>query len=381
MTATITRRGVAALLTIGLAGCGERALPPPPPDAGVFTPTRDLDILFVIDNSSSVRSLQVNLERNFPTFMAPFRALPGGLPNIHLAVVTTDMGAGDGSISGCPRVGGDAGRFAYAARGSCTSTNLDAGATYISHVDGVPNYGGNLEDVFTCIAAVGDVGCAIDQPLSSVARALGADGQPPPPENQGFLRAGAYLLIVVVTDEDDCSMPPGSGLFDTANSSLASPLGPVQHYRCNEFGHLCNGVRPPRLAPTGSVSDTVTLPGCTSAEGAGMLTPVGTLVAQLRSLKAFPDQQLLVATIVGPRAPYTVQWRNPPVPDTGPWPSISPSCVSADGSVGLPAVRIADWVSAFGVNGRSYSVCDANFAPNLQDIAERVAPLVAPPLD
>jgi hypothetical protein len=377
--AAVIRSCTTTLLMIAPLGCGSRPLPP---DGGpVFTATRDVDILFVIDNSSSVRLLQTNLERNFPSFMAPFRALSGGLPNIHLAVITTDMGAGNGSAASCPQPGGDGGRFHYTAAGPCTDTTLDPGATYISNVDGVPNYAGNLDDTFTCIARVGDTGCAFDQPLASVARALGADGQPAPPENQGFLRAGAYLLIVVITDQDDCSAPSGSSLFDTTDTTLASPLGPLSGFRCNEFGHLCNGVKPPRLAPNGRAGDTVTLQDCTSAEGAGMLTPVRTLVAQLRALKEVPEQQLLVAAIVAPPAPYTVRWKDPAVPDTGPWPSISQSCASSDGSFANPAVRIAEWVSAFGSNGRSYSVCEESFAPHLQAIAERVAPLVAPPID
>ena len=102
--------------------------------------------------------------------------------------------------------------------GTCTATNLEAGATYISDDNGVKNYTGQLEDVFTCIAAVGDSGCGFEQPLASVVRALGADGRPAPPENQGFLRPDALLFIVLLTDEDDCSVPAGSNLFDTTQA-------------------------------------------------------------------------------------------------------------------------------------------------------------------
>src|SRR5262249_32011878 len=148
------------------------------------------------------------------------------------------------------------------------------------------------------------------QPLASIARALGADGQPPPAENQGFLRPDAFLFIAVLMDEDDCSVPPGSGLFDeTSGTTLDSPLGPLGEYRCNEFGHLCNGVKPPRRAPNNNVSDVVMLDSCASAEGAGMLTPLATLTAQLRALKSHPDQQILVGVITGPGAPYAVHWK------------------------------------------------------------------------
>ena len=118
------------------------------------------------------------------------------------------MGAGDGSIAGCDATGGKNGIFQYAARGSCTTTGLDPGATFISDVDGVKNYTGNREDVFGCIAALGESGCGFEHPFASITRALGADGSPAPAENQGFLRPEAFLFIVIVTDEDDCSAPP-----------------------------------------------------------------------------------------------------------------------------------------------------------------------------
>src|SRR5437868_1798050 len=80
-------------------------------------------------------------------------------------------------------------------------------------------------------------------------RALGADGRgAAPAENQGFLRQDALLAIVMVTNEDDCSARAGIQLYDTSsNQSVNSVLGPPSNFRCNEFGHLCNGARPPRM--------------------------------------------------------------------------------------------------------------------------------------
>jgi len=382
----------AALVAALAAGCGSRSLDANTTGTGgrdggvlqvdgfIVDPNRNIDILFMIDNTAG-RLVQDNVLRNFPAFVNALEAFPGGLPNLHIAVITSDLGAGDGSIAGCSATGGDAGRFQYTARGTCTATNLDVGATFISNIGGLPNYRGNLADVFTCIAAVGESGCGFEQPLAAVVRALGADGQPPPIENQGFLRPNAILLIVLVTDEDDCSVPAGSTLFSTTDTTLASPLGPVSGYRCDEFGHLCNGVRPPRLAPSGSVNDVVTLNGCMSAEGAGRLTPVATLAAEIRALKEFPDEQIQVSAIAAPSAPYTVTWRNPPIADTGPWPSVQPSCIGADSTVATPAVRINQWVGAFGTSGQAYSVCETDYAPTLSSIAARLAPLVSRPID
>jgi hypothetical protein len=366
----------------GAGGAGGAGGAPGPDWGGVQN--GNVDILFMIDDSSGMRVVQDTLAKSFPTMIATLKNSPQGLPNIHIAVVTSDMGAGDGSIGGC--VGnGDGGRFQYAPRGACTATNLEPGATYISDVGGIRNYTGNIEDVFTCIAAVGENGCGFEQPLAAIVRALGADGRPAPAENQGFLRPEALLFVALVTNEDDCSAPAGSGLFDTIRSlNLASTLGPPANFRCNEFGHLCNGVPPPRRAPTGSTADAVSLDGCTSAEGAGMLTPVATVVQQLRALKPDPSM-VMVSAIAGPRTPYVVNWDAPRTADTScgaascPWPVIAHSCVAADGSDADPAVRIGQWVDAFGADGRMLSACSPDYGPLLQRIGERLpAPVFNP---
>jgi len=326
-----------------------------------------------------VRLPQDNLIRNFPSFLTRLMD-PPGLPDLHIAVISTDMGAGDGSIASCDATGGKNGIFQHTARGTCTSTGLDPGATYIADDGTIRNYTGNLADVFACVAALGEQGCGFEHQLAAITRALGADGNPPPIENQGFLREDAYLVIVMLTNEDDCSAPAGSSFYDTkSNTDLSSPLGPLTNFRCNEFGHLCNGVTPPRRAPNGNVNDTVTLDGCVPAEGAGMLVPVVDFVAQLRSVKRFPDQQIVVSAITGPTTPYTVMWRNSPVTAMGPWPVMSHSCISAaDGTFADPAVRITEFVRAFGANGTLLSICDTNYGPVLDRIASLLSPSAMP---
>ena len=365
---------VSALLAL-TAACA------PAPDTVTTTApiitNRNLDILFVIDTSSSMRLSQATLEANFPLFMNVLENLPGGLPNIHVAVISTDMGAGDGSISGCTGTG-NSGIFQYTARGACTDTTLAPGATFISNVNGVKNYtAADISDVFSCIAALGESGCGFEHQFASVMRALGADGVAAPAENAGFLRQDALLAIVMVTNEDDCSARPGIPLFDaTSNLTLASQLGPVTNFRCNEFGHVCNGAAPSRLAPTGMVTDTVTLTGCTSSGCGGLLTPVAEFTARIKALKVDPAKEILVAAITGPTTPYEVHWKNPSTTDTGPWPEISHSCTAQDGSFADPAVRISEWVSAFGPNGFVSSICEPNFMPALQIVANRIGTLL-----
>src|SRR4029078_12823303 len=111
--------------------------------------------------TSSRRRAQYTTRRSCPTFMTRLQD-PPGLPNIHIAVVSQDMGAGDGSISSCDGSHGKNGIFQYTPRGTCTSTGLQTGATFIADVGGTRNYTGNLADVFTCIAALGETGCGFE---------------------------------------------------------------------------------------------------------------------------------------------------------------------------------------------------------------------------
>jgi len=103
---------------------------------------------------------------------------------------------------------------------------LDAGASYIINNDGQTNYKGELADVFGCIAMLGSQGCGFEHQLASVLRALGADGAPAPAQNAGFLRPDAFLQIILVSDEDDCSAPPSSDLFDSSSMLVSDPAHP-----------------------------------------------------------------------------------------------------------------------------------------------------------
>jgi hypothetical protein len=373
-------RSLACLALVpALPACTARTLGEPQIDPAITRTTsgpivvnRNVDLLFLVDDSSSMRASQDNLLRNFPVLMNALEGIPGGLPNVHIAVASSDMGAGDGSIAGCDATGGKNGVFQYTARGNCTATGLDPGATFISNVGGVKNYTGNLSEVFSCIAALGDFGCGFEQPFAAMTRALGADGQPPPLENQGFLRPDAYLAVVLITNEDDCSVQPGIPIYDTtANMTLADPLGPVTNFRCNEFGHICDGAPPSRHAPGGDVNATKTYASCQPAESSGLLRTVAETAARLKALKADPEQ-VIFAAITGPETPYTVHWKTPVANDSGPWPEVSHSCTASDGSFADPSVRTSALVREFGANGLVLPICADDFAPALGRIADKI---------
>ncbi|HEX3902678.1 MAG TPA: vWA domain-containing protein [Polyangia bacterium] len=417
----------------------------------------DVDILFMIDNSSSMTEMQQKLAAQIPAFMAALQSLPMGLPNVHIAVVSSDLGApGDSTSSiGCT-MAGDQGIFqnegAVASGGAvggmtgsgtggnkgtptggttgagtggmtggapdgavgepatsnCLAGSLNPGATFISNVDGVANYTGDASGLLSCMAALGDFGCGFEHQLASISRALGADGLPAPAQNAGFLRPGAELAIVLLSNEDDCSAPAGTSLYSLSvggsnQQNLSNALGPISNYRCNQYGHLCVDptaagpscfLEPPRRPPADaqgtSAALTLNLTDCESDDSYGMLTSIKTFVNGIKALKADPDNQIVVGAIVAPPTPYTVAW----VPEQGGqntqagelWPQVEHSCGAAgsddvnpastssptDGSFGDPAVRITQYVQAFGANGVTGSVCDNSYANAFSAIVSKI---------
>jgi hypothetical protein len=340
---------------------------------------RNVDVIFMIDDSSGMPPLQEKLGATISSYFDVLKSLPGGLPNLHVGVVSSSMGAGrNPSIDHCPQ-GGDQGIFRTKPLGfTCGKASLNAGQNFIINVNGMTNYTGDIADVFTCISQLGDGGCGFEHQLESVLRALGADGAPAPPQNANFLRPDAYLQVVLLTDEDDCSAPPDSDLFDSTSATITDPLGPLQSYRCNEFGHLCGGKRPPRQ-PMGEVD----LSGsCVSAED-GRLLRIADIVTALKHLKADPSK-VFVAAIASPKDPYKVTVGPSQVKgDPSMWPYVEHSCTftAQDNSVtyGDPAVRIHQWTSAFGVNGVFESLCTGTFAPALQTIAGQIGQALGGP--
>ena len=111
-----------------------------------------------------------------------------------------------------------------------------------------------------CLATLGTEGCGWGQHFAAVRRALTAQAEG---ENAGFLRGGSLLAIVIVSDQDDCSIRTdrrdATDIFNTQND-----MGPTD-LRC--FNHP------------------------------DYLEPVETFVGSLLALR--PAQDLVVAAVVG----------------------------------------------------------------------------------
>jgi hypothetical protein len=346
-------------LPLAFAACTSHDLAAPNPMPEEQTDTyvpintvRKADILFMVDNSLSMKEEQDNLARNFPAFIDELRNIQGGLPDVHIGVVTSDMGA----TSGCSPVGQN-GLF----QGWDKACGLDRESRFIVASNGEHdrNYQGDLATVFGCMARVGTGGCGYEHQLAATAKALSAQRSP---ENAGFLRDDAYLQIVLITDEDDCSAPPGSPLF-----SQEFP-GEEPSFRCARAGHVCGGKMPP------AADFSAPLAECKPVEN-GALINVQDFVDQVRALKGDPNKVLVSGIFGWPTAGGGEYKVGKQVDDRtgqlGGWDYL-PACKSANGSA-TAALRVKQFVDAFGSNGLFESICAGDFRPVLKRIGEKLA--------
>ena len=363
--------GCAQLLGItdpnGGSGSGDGGAPTSEHIDVPATANRDLDLLFVIDDSPSMADKQQNLADNFPNLISDLNQVTGGLPNLHLGVVTSDLGttAADGQIG--PAIGNGPSSCSGSGKGGKLQVGqVSAGVlngTFISDVDGggglrTKNYTGNLSDVFAAMAHVGDTGCGFEQHLQAAKVALA------PGTNTGFLRSSAILAIVILGDEDDCSAQHIS-LFSTA----LNPLGPLSSFRCTRFGVTCDqgGATPDDMNTPGAKT------GCHSNDSNAQLTSAGDYVEFFKGLKADPSQ-VIVAAIAGTPTPVSTELDVPPGGGAA-VPTLAHSCNFTDASglsVADPAVRIKQVVDAFPGRGAFSTICQQNLSDPLLTVGEQI---------
>jgi len=330
------------------------------------TPNRDLDLLFVIDDSPSMLDKQVNLTTNFPSFLDRLQGVLGGLPNLHVGVVTTDMGTkASGSAMPGPNIGliGQGG-CSGTGKGGALQTGMATGLTekYLIDVEApggtrTRNYTGTLAATFSAMAKLGAGGCGFEQPLAAMRAAL--DNHP---ANVGFLRPEAMLGVVFLSDEDDCSAK-STQLFGPDSPTL----GPLQSFRCMRFGVTC--------AEGGTTSDAMNeagpKAGCAPAVGSSLLDDVAPYRDFLRGLKRDP-RRIAVTGIIGPTEPVEVELR-PSQNGGAQIPALVHSC-SYTGPTGVevadPAVRLQDLITGFPDRSAFTPVCDRDLSNGLTQLAE-----------
>jgi hypothetical protein len=309
-------------------------------------PHNAVDLLFVVSDTKGATPKQQALVAGFPALLRALRAAPGGLPDLRIGVVSSNMGAFGSRLAECDH--SDRALLTSAAPGCAAAPrgrvaiSLDGGSR--------SNFaaGFDLADAFACLVrGLGNDGCGFEQPLAAARRALDADQ---PIENEGFLRPDALLALVIVSDADDCSAPATTDLFEPSTARY----GPQGTFRCNQYGHLCAGSPPPREATS--------LGDCVSAEGTGKLTPIGDVAGFFRALVS--PERLLVSVLAGPPSPYAIR-----VADGEP--EAAPSCESATGAAG-PGVRLKQFADAFGGRGTFASVCDPDLSGALGRLGDGI---------
>jgi hypothetical protein len=384
--------GATALPTLStLFSCTSHPLAAPDPMPATETDTlfdinqgRKLDLVFLIDNSSSMTPKQNLLSRNFPAFIDELEKIPGGLPDVRIAVVSSSFGAGPNQpAANCPPYG-DRGRFLV--KPGC---GLDQNAFHWLEADGMTqtkNFTGNLADVFSCMALVGDQGCGYEHQLQALRAALYDVN----PENRGFLRDEAYLGIVILSDEDDCSAEPYATFFDAP-----VPDGQATSLTCSLVGHEYQaqpGVWQDVPAQDGFSTPLANVRPYQRKQDPQFdshpqdepirrtrLINVSELAEFIQAKKPNRPERLLVSAIIGwpddaKDAVYAigkVMKAEPPRTEL----DNVPICHNP-GNAGIyatPGIRFKAFMDSFGDNGHIYTICQDDFTQAVRDIGHNLA--------
>ncbi len=320
-----------------------------------------VDILLVIDNSDSVSPKQEALKQQLPRML---NALTTGqtadmsfppAASVNVAVVTTDMGVGsdavDTGIASCVGLGQDG---TFVRPGETELAGCEASYPGFLAYDGSKAALATVDTV-ACVPVVGTGGCGFEQPLEAALKALWPAGDDSvsflagaghgEDENAGFLRPDSLLVVVVVTDEDDCSV---------SDPAIFTP--------------------PAMLPPESDLAQIGLNARC--ALSTSLLYPTARYEDGLRALRPDNDN-LIFAVIAGiPQAlvpesgepDYAAVLDDPTmqvqVDDRG-TPNVSddkivPACAGADGEA-TPPRRLVEIASGFGANGVLSSICADDF--------------------
>lgn len=195
------------------------------PDLPMVMGCDKMDLLFIVDNSTSMFDEQQNLLASFPSFIAEIEAvLESG--DYQVMVIDTDIGPWNGcydSISNsfdcdlwcgancsdecdCECNSEPCAPFSTqscdALLGTGRTVSGDGmncgfpGRRYLTSEDPNPTV------AFECAATVGIGGAPSERPMQAMMDALGVHSEPGGC-NEGFLRDDALLIVTLVTDEDD----------------------------------------------------------------------------------------------------------------------------------------------------------------------------------
>jgi len=384
----------------------------------------DLDILFVVDNSGSMGEEQATLATNLAAFTEILER-PEVAKNYRIGITTTDDGH-----PWCGTTGPESGAlqlrscrshlddFVYdgaesidMSEAACTALCPEAWAeietlptttlhddtprarNWIESLAGVTNLPEGLSpaQALQCLAPQGIAGCGFESPLESMYQALrhtqDADGP-----DFDFIRELAVLMVVIVTDEEDCSynrewesifLPEGNRVF-WSNEDDTSPTSAV----CWNAGVACTGSGTYDECHAVDLDVNGNSVAEDDAEELAVLHPMSRYVEQLQELEehkrsSWPSQEILVSVVGGVGSNGDVTYQDADDPEFQRIFGIGPGCESESGRA-VPLVRLRELAEAFAVgDGPSMaSICQGDytsvFEPVAETLVERVQPACMP---
>jgi len=245
----------------------------PPIDIGAQKTSDKLDVLFVVDNSSTMADKQNILQASLASFLTrlvnplcvdaqgkPVATQPASadaecvagtreltpVKDMHLGVITTSIGSHGGSVCSTPTSADDhlddRAELLPTQRANLPSYNNAGYLAYDSAgLVGASNLDSVIGDLKTIVSAAGEHGCGFEAPLEAMYRFL-VDPDPPLSitvptgggqsapqginstllaQRQAFLRPDSAVAIVILSDESDCSIRDDSvGWFVGSQSRM-----------------------------------------------------------------------------------------------------------------------------------------------------------------
>jgi len=213
----------------GFADAGGQA------DAAESNECRQMDIVFVIDNSGSMAQEQQNLQANFPKFvdvLNAYKTKSGAQLDYRLAVTSTDTD--NGGLRGAFATGGGVSR------------------AWLERTDA------NLNTVFTTRASFGVNGSSLERGLEAIKLSATHTG------NAGFVRKDALYGFVIITDEDEGGVE--NSTRGTVDSYLAH-LDNLKEQRARWAAAVIAGEKQCNSAGFGSAAEAVRLKDFISKAG------------------------------------------------------------------------------------------------------------------
>jgi len=403
-----------------------------------LTVNKDVDILFVIDNSGSMGEEQANLALNFPAFIDVLEA-EDVKANYRIGVTTTD----NGNVR-CTSTGPEAGKLqmssclerqnefvftgnppadvtAIACTDNCAIDNMDIQPTtteldpepkprpWLENIegktnlpdtdnDGTPDY--TTVEAFQCFGPQGIAGCGFESHLESMYKAF-LRAEKDDEAQYGFLRANAILSVVIVTDETDCSLnndfqsifladdEGGTEVFWEPPPTGVTPSGNPTSAVCWNAGVACTGSSPYEECH----AENYDIDGNPGADGAdAVLHPISRYIDFMQELEDqkgeyTPGAEVLIALIAGVPVGYDTDQSELVYQDAMGTEQydfgIAAGCTNnATDPVATarPPVREREFAEKFEVGGQRniFSICASDFSPALDSIASRIRDALRP---